>query len=107
MATGLIPSRQIICGGKCPFFDGNFNFTSKQEITNFVITFARFLTYLAVPIAIVMIIYSGFRIIFGLAEPKALINIIIGLAIIILAYTFTSGFAEILTNGVDINSLLR
>jgi TrbC/VIRB2 pilin len=107
MATGLIPSRQIICGGKCPFFDGTFNFTSKQEITAFVIAFARFLTYLAVPVAIIMIIYSGFRMIIGQGDIKPILNIIIGLAIVILAYTFTGGFAEILTNGVDINTLLR
>jgi ABC-type multidrug transport system permease subunit len=106
MASGLIPSRQIICGGKCPFFDGTFNFGSKQEITTFIIAFARLLTYIAVPIAIIMIIYSAFRLFFG-GDFKPFINIIIGLAIIILAYTFTSGFAEILTNGVDINALLR
>ena len=107
MATGLVPSRQIICGGKCPFFDGTFNFTSRQEIATFVIAFARFLTYLAVPIAIIMIIFTGFRIIFGLAKPFDLLNILIGLGIVILAYTFTSGFSEVLTNGVDLNSLLR
>jgi TrbC/VIRB2 pilin len=107
MATGLIPSRQIICGGKCPFFDGNFNFGSKQDITNFIIAFARLLTYIAVPIAIIMIIIAGFKLIFGMADYKAILNIVIGLAIIILAYTLTSGFAEILTNGVDINALLR
>jgi ABC-type multidrug transport system permease subunit len=106
MATGLIPSRQIICGGKCPFFDGTFNFTNKQEIATFVISFARFLTYLAVPIAIIMIIYSAFRLFFG-GDFKPFINIVIGLAIIILAYTLTSGFAEVLTNGVDLNSLLK
>jgi ABC-type multidrug transport system permease subunit len=106
MATGLIPSRQIICGGKCPFFDGTFNFTNKQEIATFVIAFARFLTYLAVPVAIIMIIYSAFRLFFG-GDFKPFINIVIGLAIIILAYTLTSGFAEILTNGVDLNTLLR
>jgi TrbC/VIRB2 pilin len=107
MATGLIPSRQIICGGKCPFFDGTFNFTSRQEITKFVIAFAQFLTYLAVPIAIIMIIYTGFRMIIGQGKITDLINIFIGLGIVILAYTFTGGFAEILTNGVDINTLLK
>jgi TrbC/VIRB2 pilin len=108
MATGLIPSRQIICGGRCPFFDGNFNFTSRQEIATFIISFARFLTYLAVPVAIIMIIYSAFRLLVGgLDNFKPFLNIVIGLAIIILAYTLTSGFAEVLTNGIDINSLLR
>jgi TrbC/VIRB2 pilin len=109
MATGLIPSRQIICGGKCPFFDGTFNFGSKTDITNFIIAFARLLTYIAVPIAVIMLIYTGFRILVG-AEDKplnAVINIFIGLGIVILAYTFTGGFAEIISNGVDINSLLR
>jgi ABC-type multidrug transport system permease subunit len=106
MATPLVPPRSIICGGKCPFFDGTFNFTNKQEITTFIIAFARFLTYLAVPIAVIMIIYSAFRLFFG-GDFKPFINIVIGLAIIILAYTLTSGFAEILTNGVDLNNLLR
>jgi hypothetical protein len=107
MANSLIPSKQIICGGKCPFFDGTFNFGSKTDITNFIIAFARLLTYIAVPIAVVMIIFSAFRLIFAGGDYKPFLNIIVGLAIIILAYTFTSGFAEILTNGVDINGLLK
>ena len=107
MATPLVPPRSIICGGKCPFFDGTFNFTNKQDIATFIISFARFLTYLAVPVAIIMIIYSAFVLIFTGGGPKPFINIIAGLAIIILAYTLTSGFAEILTNGVDLNSLLK
>jgi Na+-transporting methylmalonyl-CoA/oxaloacetate decarboxylase beta subunit len=108
MATGLIPSRQIICGGKCPFFDGTFNFTSKQDITTFIIAFARLLTYIAIPIAVIMIVVNGFLLIFGIVKDyKPFLNIAIGLAIIILAYTVTGGFAEILTNGVDINNLLK
>lgn len=107
MASPLVPPRSIICGGKCPFFDGTFNFGSKQEITTFIISFTRFLTYLAVPLAIVMIIYTGFMLIIGQGNYKSFINIFVGLAIVILAYTVTGGFAEVLTNGVDINNLLK
>jgi hypothetical protein len=107
--ASLLPSKQLICGGKCPLFDGTFNLSSKEEITVFVISFARFMTYLAVPVAIIMIVYTGFLVIIGqVKEPiGAIINIFVGLAIVILAYTFTGGFADVITNGVDLSSVFR
>ena len=99
----LTPTKNLICGGKCPFLDSTFRFNNREEIVGFIIAFAKFFTYLAVPIAIVMIIFSGFKLLFGLGGDKPLqpfINIIIGLTIVILAYTFTAGFSDFLSNGV-------
>jgi TrbC/VIRB2 pilin len=105
----MIPTRQEICGGKCPLFDGTFNLNSKEEVTQFVISFAKFMTYLAVPIAIIMLVYTGVMVIIGQVKNpiSAIINIFIGLAIVILAYTFTGGFAEFLTNGIDVTTLFN
>jgi TrbC/VIRB2 pilin len=104
----LTPTKNIICGGRCPFIDSAFNFTSRDDIATFIIGFARFLTYLAVPIAIIMIIYNGILMIFGAAGDKPwqpILNVIIGLAIVILAYTFTAGFSDILSTGIDLKRI--
>ncbi len=102
-----LPSKQAICGGKCPLFDGTFNLTSKEDLTRFIISFAKFLTYLAVPIAIIMIVWTGVMVIIGQVKNPltAIINIFVGLAIVVLAYTVTSGFADVLSNGIDVASL--
>jgi hypothetical protein len=100
----IAPSKEIICGGKCPFFDGEFNFSNKEDIVNFVLAFARLASYVAVPIAVIMLIWTGFMVIIGQVKNPlmAIANIFIGLALIVLAYTFTGGFTEILQNGIDI-----
>ena len=103
-----IPSKQVICGGKCPLFDpSSFNIQSKEDIVRVIINLARVATYIAVPIAVVMIVYTGIMGILGLEKelPKAIVRILIGLAVIILSYTLTSGFADVLTSGIDINKL--
>lgn len=104
-----LPSRQVICGGKCPLFDGSFNLTSKEDLTRFVISFAKFMTYLAVPIAIIMLVWTGVMVIIGQVKNPitAIINIFVGLAIVVLAYTITGGFADILTAGIDVTSLFQ
>lgn len=106
--TPITPSKNIICGGKCPLFDpANLRINSREDIVTFIINIAKILSYVAVPIAVIMIIYTGITAILGInKEPlKSIITILIGLAIVILAYTVTAGFSDVLTGTVDLNKL--
>ena len=104
----IAPSKNIICGGKCPLFDpSNLRINSREDIVTFIINIAKILSYVAVPIAVIMIIYTGITAILGInKEPlKSIVTILIGLAIVILSYTVTSGFSDVLTGTVDLNKL--
>jgi hypothetical protein len=103
-----LPSKQIICGGKCPLLDtSSFNIQSKEDIVRVIINLARVAAYIAVPIAVVMIIFTGVKAMV-LPEQKplqAIVTILIGLGIILLSFSLTSGFSDLLTSGIDINKL--
>jgi type IV secretory pathway VirB2 component (pilin) len=104
----LVPGKNIICSGKCPLFDpSSFQVNSREDIVRFIINIAKILTYIAVPIAVIMIIYTGITAIFGIEKNPlaAIVRILIGLAVVILAYTLTSGFSDVLTGSVNINQL--
>jgi type IV secretory pathway VirB2 component (pilin) len=104
----LVPGKNIICSGKCPLFDpSSFTINSREDIVKFIINIAKILTYVAVPIAVIMIIFTGITAILGInKEPlKSIVTILIGLAVVILAYTLTSGFSDVLTGTIDLNRL--
>ena len=104
----LTPDKSIICSGRCPLFDpSSFRINSREDIVQFIINIAKILTYIAVPIAVIMIIYTGITAIFGIEKNPlaAIVRILIGLAVVILAYTLTSGFSDVLTGSIDVNKL--
>jgi type IV secretory pathway VirB2 component (pilin) len=105
----LVPDKSIICpNGRCPLFDpSSFKINSREDIVQFIINIAKILTYIAVPIAVIMIIYTGITAIFGIEKNPlaAIVRILIGLAVVILAYTLTSGFSDVLTGSININQL--
>jgi TrbC/VIRB2 pilin len=105
----IAPSKNVICGGRCPLFDpSSFRINSREDIVTFVINVAKLLSYIAVPIAVIMIIYTGITAIFQIEKNPlaAIVRILIGLAIVILAYTLTAGFSDVLTNtSLNVNTL--
>ncbi len=92
------PTKQVICGGSCPLIDSTFSLT-KENITAFIIAFARFLTYIAVALSVLMIVFAGVQFIVGQREAgrKRLVSALIGLVVVIVAYTiiaFIVGFLQ-------------
>jgi hypothetical protein len=102
--SSFIPTKQAICGGSCPVIDSNFSFT-KESITNFILSLARFLTYIGGALAVLFIVYGGFLILTDFGDSKrsaagwsCIQSSIIGLLIIILAYTAVAFISSVLTN---------
>lgn len=93
----LTPSRDIICGGPCPLFDGNFRF-DRDGLALFLLAFARFLTFIGVGLAVLFLVFAGLQYIFGKEEEakKNIVTTLIGLVIIIVAYTFVTVLAQFL-----------
>jgi hypothetical protein len=99
-AQSLVPSKSEICGGPCPLFDSDFTFDSEGIVT-FLLFFARFLTYIGVGLAVLFLVIAGLQFITGNGDAAA-INIkttLIGLVVIIVAYTFVSLLTTLLVNG--------
>jgi Type IV secretion system pilin len=103
-SNSLVPSKQTICGGSCPVIDGDFN-PSRDGIANFIISIARFLTYIGGALTVLFVVYGGLLILTDLGggdRAKAGWNCIktsiIGLVIIILAYTVVSFIGSFLNN---------
>lgn len=93
-AQNLIPSKESICNGKCPLIDSEFVLTDSKAIVNFILGIARLLTYISGALAVLFIVYGGFMIVTdwgnGNRAKKGWVNIrtsILGLVIVILAYT--------------------
>ncbi|MEM1312121.1 MAG: hypothetical protein AAGF07_01520 [Patescibacteria group bacterium] len=113
--TNFIPSSEIICGGSCPLIDGDFNPTA-DSIANFILSLARFLTFVGGALTVLFIVYGGLLVMtdFGGGErSKAGWNCIktsiVGLVIIIVAYTVVAFIGSFLTgsNFGDIISTVR
>jgi hypothetical protein len=98
----LAPSGDVICGGPCPLFDGDFDF-DRDSIAVFLIAFSQFLTFVGVALAVIFLVFAGIQYIFGKEEEakKNIITTVIGLVIIIVAYTFVF----ILANFLQSNAL--
>ena len=67
LAASEIPGKDIICGGACPLFDSEFEFT-RDNIVVFIISFAQFLTFVGVGLTVLMIVWGGIRFIVGQGE---------------------------------------
>lgn len=99
-AQSLTPSKDQICGGPCPLIDTEFQGDS-DNLFNFVIFFARFLTYIGVGLAVLFFVIAGIQYIVGKSEEgkNNLITTFIGLIVIILAYTAVNIIVQLLQNG--------
>ncbi len=86
--TNLTPTKDAICGGPCPLVDEEFIF-DREQLLIFILSIARFLTFIGVGLAVLYMVFAGVQFIIG-QKDKAKNNIIttlIGLVIIIVAYT--------------------
>jgi Type IV secretion system pilin len=109
-STNLVPSKQVICGGSCPLIDGDFN-PSRDGIANFIISIARFLTYVGGALTVLFLVYGGLLILTDLGGGKraeagwnCIKTSIIGLVIIIVAYTAVSFIGSFL-NGANFDEI--
>jgi Type IV secretion system pilin len=104
--SGLVPPSAVICsanGGRCPITNNSAALTNQQGITALILSIARFLSYISVAIAVLVIIYGGYLYLNPTdskgAETgqKVLVNAAIGLAVAITAVTIVSILSQILT----------
>jgi hypothetical protein len=93
-----LPGQDLICGGECPLISGDFNF-DREGIFSFLIALARLLTFLGVALCILMFVWAGIQFIIGKAEEaqKSIVNAIIGLVVIVLAYTAVNLIVNLLS----------
>lgn len=91
-----IPSSQTICGGPCPLIDTEFQFNA-TSIANFIISIARFITFITGALAVLFIVFAGLLIVTDGGDGKRsgqgwkiIRSSLIGLVIVILAYTLVS-----------------
>lgn len=89
----LVPGKDTLCGGKCPLVDTDFVFT-KENIANFILSIARFLTYISAALAVLFIVYGALLIVVDDGSGtrsnkgwKTIRSSIIGLILVIVAYT--------------------
>jgi hypothetical protein len=107
MAGPDLPSEEIICKGNCGLRD--LRIQSSDDIVRAIIKIAELAVYVAVPIAILMVIFTGFMMLIGqIKNPlTAFLNIFIGLGIIIISFVLTDGFANVVRDAPNLlNSLL-
>jgi hypothetical protein len=102
----LIPGKQTICGGKCPLVDTDFAFT-KENIASFILSIARFLTYISAALAVLFIVYGAFLIVVDDGSGtrsgkgwKTIRSSIIGLILVIVAYTVVYFIGNLLQGNV-------
>jgi hypothetical protein len=105
MKIPLVPSKQVICSGECPFFNGNLSINRPDDVVELILSIARLATYFAVPIAVVVVVYIGIMTIFGVVKtPLAmLLNVAIGLGLAILGVTIIAFYSDLLKSGINLN----
>lgn len=96
LAQGYIPSKDNICGGPCPLIDTTFTPT-KETIAVFIISLARFITYIAGALAVLFLVIAALTIMTDSGDGKRskagwanIRSTIIGLVIVIVAYTIVA-----------------
>jgi hypothetical protein len=90
-----LPPEELICNGPCGLRD--FRINSSEDVARVIIRIANLLVYIAVPIAVIMLIWTGFMMLIGqIKNPLvAILNIFIGLGIIVVSFYLTDGFANV------------
>ena len=109
-----LPGNDKICGGNCPLIgnpqgvvgDGNI----KEGVSSLIIEVAKVMTYIAVAVAIVFMVYGGYMWM-NVNDPKGaetgqkiVTNSAIGLAIAILAYTIVGLLSSFLSRDLGITN---
>ncbi len=96
-----VPSAQQLCSGPCPITSTAP--TSAPAIVSLIISIARFLSYISVGIAVIVIIYGGYMYL-NPTDPKGaeqgsriLTQAAIGLAVALTAVTIVTILSQILT----------
>ena len=99
-----VPGATELCGGSCPVTGANSTpINSQRGVVDLLIRIARFLSYISVGVAVLVIIYGGYLYLNPAdakgAETgqKVLVNAAIGLAIAITAVTIVTILSGILT----------
>jgi Type IV secretion system pilin len=96
-ASGLTPN--VCPNNQCPVINNaaNLKIADKTAVSNFILSIARFFTFIAAAIAVLFIVYGGYLYIADGGDDKraatgkkVLINALIGLAVAILAYTIVT-----------------
>lgn len=90
-----LPPEEVICNGPCGL--RNINVDNPENIATVIIRIANLLVYIAVPIAVIMLIWTGFMMLIGQVKNPitAILNIFIGLGIIVVSFYLTDGFANL------------
>jgi Type IV secretion system pilin len=97
--SGLTPN--VCPNNQCPVFNnagaGGSGLADKNAVSNFILSIAKFFTFIAAAIAVLFIVYGGYLYIADGGDDKrattgkkVLINALIGLAVAILAYTIVT-----------------
>jgi len=105
--SDLTPSRTVICrGANCPVTGSqDFKNSDRNSVVRIIIDIARFITFVAVGLAILFMVWGGIRYITGgedgaTSGKKLLINATIGLIIAIVAYTIVNIIAGLVTGNL-------
>jgi hypothetical protein len=106
--NSLIPGNSDICpNGNCPLGINPDNApTSRSGISQFIINIASFITFIAVAVAVLFMVYGGVTYITAGTEDgnvkgkQILINATIGLVVAIVAYTIVSVIASIVNSDI-------
>jgi hypothetical protein len=90
-----LPPQELICNGPCGLRD--FKIDSAADVAKVIIKIAGLLVYVAVPIAVIMLIWTGFLVLIGQVKNPlmAILNIFIGLGLIVVSFYLTDGFANV------------
>jgi hypothetical protein len=91
-----LPSQETICNGSCGLRD--FKIENSEDIAKAIIKIANLMVYVAVPVAVIMLIWTGFMVLVGQVQNPltAIANIFIGLGIIVISFYLTDGFANVI-----------
>ncbi len=88
----------------CPTIDPQSlsNVRGKEDVARFIIRIANIVTYVVVALAVLMIVYGGFLMIIGQADTGWSIvkNCILGVIVVILAYTVVNIIGQVLQGNI-------
>jgi type IV secretory pathway VirB2 component (pilin) len=105
----IVPNQNLICGGQqCPTINlENVRFQNRDDLANFIVRVAQFLTYIGVALAVLFLVIGGIQFMIGKPDAgwKAINTTIIGVFIIIISYTAVAVITQFLTGNILDQSL--
>ena len=110
-SRNVIPTSEAICGGSCPIIDSEFE-ADRESIANFIISLARFLTFISGALAVLYIVWGAFLIVTDFGDGtrskngwNSVRSSIIGLIVVIGAYTAVAFIGSLLI-GTDLSDVI-